>query len=219
MDPHETTNSPHPHHDQLENVILVEPNPFTNTTQTTIMEPNTAQLSPIIMNANLSPNYEPIVNNIVPSSLNPSISVSSDTESIKRKRGRPRKHFPIGNIASSLGSDPGPTLASIATSPSSSTCKKSTSGKGRGRPRGSFKKKHLVETHGVTESCFSPHVIFVNQGEVCNGTYNSNINMLYITLSFTFFSKKNGYFINYNVNVYFDNVKKVVVYRIFENVC
>jgi len=141
MDPHETPDSPHPHHDQLENVILVGPDPYTNTTQTNIMEPNTSQLSPINMNANLSPN------NIVPSSLNSSISASSDNGSIKRKRGRPRKHFPVGNIASSLGSDSGPTHAPTATSPSSSTGKKSTSG--RGRPYGSLKKKHLVEMLGL----------------------------------------------------------------------
>ncbi|AES69180.1 AT-hook motif nuclear-localized protein 8 [Medicago truncatula] len=60
MDLHEIPNSPHPHHDQFEIVILVGPDPFTTTIQTTVMEPNTAQRSPINMN--------------VPSSLNPRLS-------------------------------------------------------------------------------------------------------------------------------------------------
>jgi len=64
MDSHKIPDTPHSYHDQLENVILVGPNPFTNTIQTTMMEPNTAQVSPINMNANLCPNQEPFVTNI-----------------------------------------------------------------------------------------------------------------------------------------------------------
>lgn len=127
MDLHEIPDSPHPHHDQFEIVILVGPDPFTTTIQTTVMEPNTAQRSPINMN--------------VPSSLNARLS-------------------------------------------------------------------DII-----------PHVIFVNPGEVCNGTYNSNINMLYITLPFTFYFFKIGYFINCNVNVDFDDVKNLVVYTIFGSFC
>jgi len=111
MDSHEIPDSPHPHHNQLENDILLGLGPFTKTSQTTVMEPITAQGSPINMNANLSPNHEPLVSNIVPLTLNPRISA------------------------------------------------------------------------------MIPHVIFVNQGEVCNGIYNSNINMSYITLPFTIFFK------------------------------
>jgi hypothetical protein len=141
MDLNEMPDSPHPHHNQLEIVILVGPDPFTTTIQTTAMEPNTAQGSPFNMNVNLSPNHEPLVSNIVPSSLNPCLSA------------------------------------------------------------------------------IIPHVIFVNPGEVCSGTYNSNINMLYITLPFSIFFLK--YWKLYKLQGYvdFDDVKNVVVYRIFESFC
>jgi len=145
MDSHERQQPhphPHPDHLQLENVVLVGPNPFTNTVSTTMMEPITAQFPQLNMNTNQPPHSEPLNNNI-PSSLKPCVSASSGSGSIHKKRGRSRKYFPDGNIA--LISSP--TLDTTITSLSSSIANKSTGG--RGRPRGSLNKKKKVEVLGM----------------------------------------------------------------------
>ncbi|XP_057449687.1 AT-hook motif nuclear-localized protein 8-like [Lotus japonicus] len=70
----------------------------------------------------------------------------SASDSVKRKRGRPRKYSPDGNIA--LG---------LAPSPSSSAKKN------RGRPPGSGKKQ--LHALGTTGTGFTPHVITVDAGQ------------------------------------------------------
>ncbi|AES60011.2 AT-hook motif nuclear-localized protein 10 [Medicago truncatula] len=161
MDSHEPQQPhphPHPDHLQLENVVLVDPNPFTNTVLTTMMEPITARFPQLHMNTNQPPHSEPLNNNI-PSTLKPCVTASSGSGSIHKKKGRPRKYFPDGNIA--LVSSP--ALDATITSHSSSIANKST--RGRGRPRGSLNKKKKVEVSGVSGTGFSQHVITVNPGE------------------------------------------------------
>ena len=139
---------PHPHQDhlQLENVVLVGPNPFTNTVSITMMKPHTARFPLLNMSTNQPPHSEPFNNNIVPSNLKPCVSASSESPgSMHKKRGRPRKYFPDGNIA--LVSSP--TQDAAITSPSSSIAKKSA--RGRGRPRGSLNKKNKVEMLGMVK--------------------------------------------------------------------
>ncbi|XP_024639909.1 AT-hook motif nuclear-localized protein 10-like [Medicago truncatula] len=114
------------------------------------------------MDVNPSPLFEPFNNNTDPPTLKPGVGTSSGYGSIKKKRGRPRKYFLDHDITLSLGS--GPMHDATITYPSHSIVKKST--RGRGRPRGSFKKKQEVEVLGVTNTSFSPHLIVVNYGEI-----------------------------------------------------
>ncbi|KAK7309114.1 hypothetical protein RJT34_05596 [Clitoria ternatea] len=84
------------------------------------------------------------------------------SDSAKKKRGRPRKHSLDANIA--LGLAPTPTHAS-----SSST---EPSKKSRGRPLGSGKKQ--MDPLGTGGTSFTPHVIFVDIGEVTLIAYNAS---------------------------------------------
>lgn len=163
MDSREPPHAP-PHHPQghqfqpPSNVVLVGPNPFTNTAPTTMMAPATARFPLFNMNANPAnppPHSEPFTtittttnvntaattNTVPPSTLVPYVAGTS--ESFKRKRGRPRKYFPDDSTALGLGSGSGSGSGSgqalAMNSPDSSTAKKSK--RGRGRPRGSVKKK------------------------------------------------------------------------------
>jgi len=182
---------PHPHNHQPEKNVPVASYPLTKTIPTTMIQLTTTQFPILNMDSNPSPLFEPFNNNIGPSTL-------KSSGSIKKKRGRPRKYFLDDNITLTLGS--GPIHDATITYPSHSVVKKST--RGRGRPRGSFKKKHDVEVlgmlnlflfyylnfdfliylilifilvvnfSGVIDTSFSPHLISVNYGEVCYQTYN-----------------------------------------------
>lgn len=141
MDSREPPQSPHPHQLQPKNIALVGPKPFTNTSPITMITPITAQFPLSNINTNPSPQSEHL-------SLKLSVGDSSSgSGSFKRKRGRPRKYFPNGKIT--LGSSLDPTHAATFASPSSSDVKKNTSVRGRGRPRGSFKKKLPIEMSGI----------------------------------------------------------------------
>ncbi|BAU00349.1 hypothetical protein LR48_Vigan06g020800 [Vigna angularis] len=74
------------------------------------------------------------------------------SESSKKKRGRPRKYSPDGNIA--LGLVPNYPAASSAESPAK---------KHRGRPPGSGKKQ--MDALGISGTGFTPHVISAEAGE------------------------------------------------------
>jgi len=143
MDSHEPE-PPHPppHHLQPEKVA---PNPLAKYVPTTMMELATTQFPILNMDSNPSPLFNPFNNGTDPSTLKPCVGASSGSGSIKKKRGRPRKYFLDDNITLSLGS--GPIHDATNTYPSNSIMKKST--RGRGRPRGSFKKKQEVEVLGM----------------------------------------------------------------------
>ncbi|EYU41196.1 hypothetical protein ABFS82_03G004000 [Erythranthe guttata] len=95
----------------------------------------------------------------------------------KRRRGRPRKYAPDGNIAFSMASSPQqqqpqgfsqtaapphlPSQAAAAADGSGSPSGK----KVRGRPRGSRNKKQQKEALGSTGIGFIPYVLNVNAGE------------------------------------------------------
>ncbi|CAK9163755.1 unnamed protein product [Ilex paraguariensis] len=109
---------------------------------------------------------------ILPHSLNMNTS-----DSIKRKRGRPRKYGADGTMAlaltppavtvntsgGSFSPPPGPPAA--AGPPSGGLASPNSLKKGRGRPRGSSKKQQL-EALGSAGIGFTPHVITVKAGEV-----------------------------------------------------
>ena len=102
MDPREPQPPhPHTHHRQLKNMALVGPNPFTNSVSNTMVEPTNARIPP---------------SNNVMSNLDSSVKASFGSSSIKKKRGRPRKYFPDGNIT--LGSSSVPTHNAVIISPS-----------------------------------------------------------------------------------------------------
>ncbi|KAJ6410058.1 hypothetical protein OIU84_009539 [Salix udensis] len=79
---------------------------------------------------------------------------------LKRKRGRPRKHDVGANLVSSPPLSPPPGLSS-----SLSSCDK----RGRGRPRGSGKLQLLASLGGFAAETaggsFTPHVVPVHTGE------------------------------------------------------
>jgi len=141
MDSREPPQSPHPHQLQPKNIVLVGPNPFTNTAPITMITPTPVQFPLSNINTNPFPQSEHL-------SLKLTVGASSSgSGSFKRKRGRPRKYIPNGIIT--LGSSLDPTHAATFASPSSSAVKKNTSGRGRGRPRGSLKKKLPIEVPGI----------------------------------------------------------------------
>ncbi|KAK4260253.1 hypothetical protein QN277_003395 [Acacia crassicarpa] len=84
-------------------------------------------------------------------------------ESTKKKRGRPRKYSPDGNIA--LGLTPTPVSTSAAGPGDSSGTPSTEPGtkKHRGRPPGSGKKQ--LDALGAGGVGFTPHVILVQAGE------------------------------------------------------
>ncbi|KAI4327270.1 hypothetical protein L6164_019753 [Bauhinia variegata] len=83
-------------------------------------------------------------------------------DSGKKKRGRPRKYSPDGNIA--LGLAPTPMSSSAGQGDSSGTPSTEPSAKkNRGRPPGSGKKQ--LDALGAGGVGFTPHVIMVKAGE------------------------------------------------------
>jgi len=139
MDPREPQPPhPHTHHRQLKNVAFVGPNPFANIAPNTMVEPINAEYPPHNMNRDFHSHYEPFNNNVL-SNLDSSVNVSSGPDSIKKKRGRPRKYFTAGNIT--LGSSSIPAHDAAIISPSSTVNVSSGFGsiqKKRGRPRKYF---------------------------------------------------------------------------------
>ncbi|XVF80050.1 hypothetical protein PTKIN_Ptkin15bG0039700 [Pterospermum kingtungense] len=98
---------------------------------------------------------------IAPHSVNvgtPSAVPSSET--VKRKRGRPRKYGPDGNVSLAL------TPPASATHPGTIT---PTQKRGRGRPPGSGRKQQLASLgewlSGSAGMGFTPHVITIAIGE------------------------------------------------------
>ncbi|PKI46891.1 hypothetical protein CRG98_032702 [Punica granatum] len=81
-------------------------------------------------------------------------------EPAKKKRGRPRKYAPEGNIALGLG--PASTPPSSGAAPGSPSTEPPTK-KNRGRPPGSGKKQ--MDALGSGGIGFTPHVILVKAGE------------------------------------------------------
>ncbi|KAF5460305.1 hypothetical protein F2P56_020185 [Juglans regia] len=100
-----------------------------------------------------------------PPSRQSGFSIDNPSAAAKKKRGRPRKYSPDGNIA--LGLAPTPISSSFvanhgdsgSTMPSSEPPLK----KHRGRPPGSGKKQ--LDALGTGGVGFTPHVIMVNAGE------------------------------------------------------
>ncbi|KAI4315133.1 hypothetical protein L6164_027976 [Bauhinia variegata] len=83
-------------------------------------------------------------------------------DSAKKKRGRPRKYSPDGNI--DLGLAPTPMSSSAGQGDSSGTpSTEPPAKKNRGRPPGSGKKQ--LDALGAGGVGFTPHVIMVNAGE------------------------------------------------------
>lgn len=151
---------PHSHpQSQPLNIMLVGPNPFANNVPTTLMAPATARFPPFNVPSTHS---EPFNDN---RSLKPCDTVAvTPSESLKKKRGRPRKYFPEGNVSlglgsgSASGSGSGParpppitTTTTTIASPTSSTGKKK-----RGRPLGSKKKnkQQQQESFGIYHRFF-----------------------------------------------------------------
>ncbi|KGN55540.1 AT-hook motif nuclear-localized protein 10 [Cucumis sativus] len=101
------------------------------------------------------------------------VNMNSQSEPVKRKRGRPRKYGPDGSMAvapavrpaaatqSSGGFSPSPTAAPQSGRSASPTSLK----KPRGRPPGSSTKKHHLDTSESAGVGFTPHVITVKAGE------------------------------------------------------
>ncbi|CAK9150211.1 unnamed protein product [Ilex paraguariensis] len=99
----------------------------------------------------------------------PSINTSAG-ESMKRKRGRPRKYAPDGSMALTVKSTP-PLSGTVQppTPPSAATgAVSASSGKKRGRPFGSGR-KHQVAALGSAGVGFTPHIITVKAGEAVFG--------------------------------------------------
>ncbi|KAG2676606.1 hypothetical protein I3843_12G061700 [Carya illinoinensis] len=100
-----------------------------------------------------------------PPSRQSGFSIDTSSAAAKKKRGRPRKYSPDGNIA--LGLAPTPISSSSvanhgdsgSTMPSSEPPLK----KHRGRPPGSGKRQ--LDALGAGGVGFTPHVIMVNTGE------------------------------------------------------
>ncbi|XP_057489979.1 AT-hook motif nuclear-localized protein 10-like [Actinidia eriantha] len=95
-------------------------------------------------------------------------------ETVKKKRGRPRKYGPDGTMALALMPTPAtatiPQAAGTFSPPSHPTptsggpVSPSSSKKGRGRPPGSSKKQQM-EALGSAGVGFTPHIITVKAGE------------------------------------------------------
>uniref|UniRef100_A0A0E0PDC9 AT-hook motif nuclear-localized protein n=1 Tax=Oryza rufipogon TaxID=4529 RepID=A0A0E0PDC9_ORYRU len=84
-------------------------------------------------------------------------------ELVKKKRGRPRKYGPDGNIG--LGLKPAAAAGTEAGGPSGGAGSNSNpDGKRRGRPPGSGKKKQL-DALGSSGTSFTPHIITVKPNE------------------------------------------------------
>lgn len=96
-----------------------------------------------------------------------SVNMSGGSQTMKRKRGRPRKYGSDGGMALSLSPTP---MAVTVTQPSGfsppppSAASPSSTKKARGRPPGSSKKQQ-IEALGSAGVGFTPHVITVKAGE------------------------------------------------------
>ncbi|KAJ0087558.1 hypothetical protein Patl1_09342 [Pistacia atlantica] len=90
------------------------------------------------------------------------------SESMKRKRGRPRKYGPDGTMALALVPSPTSAFANQSGgggfSPQGGSASPNSLKKVRGRPPGSSK-KHQLEALGSAGVGFTPHVITVKAGE------------------------------------------------------
>ncbi|KAM1721441.1 hypothetical protein TB2_022523 [Malus domestica] len=95
---------------------------------------------------------------------------SSSASAAKKKRGRPRKYSPDGNIALGLTPTQIPSSASAAPGThgesSGTMSSEPPAKKNRGRPPGSGKKQ--LDALGAGGVGFTPHVIMVQAGEVCD---------------------------------------------------
>ncbi|GAV69823.1 DUF296 domain-containing protein [Cephalotus follicularis] len=97
-------------------------------------------------------------------------SLRFNMDPVKKKRGRPRKYTPDGNIALGLSPTPIPSSASVGHggdsvgSAGGTPASETPSKKARGRPPGSGKKQ-LDALGGVGGVGFTPHVILVKAGE------------------------------------------------------
>ncbi|XP_050385295.1 AT-hook motif nuclear-localized protein 9 [Argentina anserina] len=87
------------------------------------------------------------------------LSVASQGESMKRKRGRPRKYGPDGTVSLALSPSTSLNPGMVASSPK----------RGRGRPPGSGKKQQLASLGAMLSGSagmgFTPHVITIAMGE------------------------------------------------------
>ncbi|OIT05749.1 PREDICTED: AT-hook motif nuclear-localized protein 10-like [Nicotiana attenuata] len=108
--------------------------------------------------------------------LSQNLNINS-SETMKRKRGRPRKYGPDGSMALGLNSpsvapaaagslspqEPvtSPAAQPLSTGPASPISLK----KARGRPPGSSKKQQMDNSFGATGFGFTPHIITVKTGE------------------------------------------------------
>ncbi|XP_021686523.2 AT-hook motif nuclear-localized protein 10 isoform X2 [Hevea brasiliensis] len=115
---------------------------------------------------------------VSPHGINVNMNMGSVSETLKKKRGRPRKYGPDGTMALALVpasqsvtqtsgggfSSPHPSAGAAVTSPLPPGGSVSPTGskKARGRPPGSSKKQQLEALAGVG---FTPHVITVKAGE------------------------------------------------------
>ncbi|XP_059643201.1 AT-hook motif nuclear-localized protein 8-like [Cornus florida] len=81
-------------------------------------------------------------------------------DAARKKRGRPRKYSPDGNIALGLGSTP---ISSVGHGDSTVASPSSSAKRSRGRPAGSGKKQ--LDALGSSGVGFTPHVILVKPGE------------------------------------------------------
>ncbi|XP_068330868.1 AT-hook motif nuclear-localized protein 9-like [Pyrus communis] len=86
-------------------------------------------------------------------------SVVPPGESLKRKRGRPRKYGPDGTVSLALSPAASANPGTVSSSPK----------RGRGRPPGSGKKQQLVSRGGLLSGSagmgFTPHIISIAVGE------------------------------------------------------
>ncbi|CAD5163887.1 unnamed protein product [Musa acuminata subsp. malaccensis] len=95
----------------------------------------------------------------------------SQTEPVKRKRGRPRKYGPDGNVALALSpiSSSAPPSGTGTVSGSASGSGAPTQKRGRGRPPGTGRKQLLASLGewvvGSAGMGFTPHVITIPVGE------------------------------------------------------
>ncbi|XP_027355818.1 AT-hook motif nuclear-localized protein 10 [Abrus precatorius] len=99
--------------------------------------------------------------------------MGGSSETLKRKRGRPRKYGPDGTMSLSLTTTPPPaSSAAVPVShsggqfPPASASDSASPGslKRRGRPRGSLNKNPSKSSYG-SGATFTPHVITVKAGE------------------------------------------------------
>ncbi|KAK4747400.1 hypothetical protein SAY87_013986 [Trapa incisa] len=165
-----------PPHPPVSNMMAGTPAyPAATASSHTINNPNSAAVTSSMMMYNqhhhrpLQPRYpfmgppssEPLDSPVVSTGLYDTSSPSGFIiEPAKKKRGRPRKYAPEGNIALGLG--PTSTPPSSGAAPGSLSTEPPAK-KNKGRPSGSEKKQ--MDALGARGVGFTPHVIMVNAGE------------------------------------------------------